>query len=344
MKNEKKRPRLVDHVVAEGEDAQQAVAVADASQAGIVDGVEVDFRHADLPPGEWVARPWWDVGGDGEAWAGVLFPSEAKACEETNERDEWIERKLTLPRAHPGDRLTVESVVDRIADRRFDHLHDATVKLAYLVLTRPDGSKVRPASPLAFYGKTQLRDGPPRDAYDRLAERILAEQGNPDPHAFEIERRLRAFEAAGKPLNEHSLGERAALAIEEAERAWLDLVTDHLKDDLLGQAALRMALNSATLAAFFQAKHELRTAERLAQRVAEGGDKARNKAKAKDNRFRYAQEIWSESPELSVPALARRVLERLYWEDDVPMIAESSMQDSLRAAVRRGDVAPPQGG
>ena len=203
------RPRLVERHVAEGEIAIEALAVSRAERPGIVDGVHVDFRHPGLPPGEWEARAWWDVGADGECWSGFLFPSEAAACEGQSD-DDLSRRKLSLPRALPGDRLTVEHVVDDIGHRLFDHRHDRITKLAHLVLTRPEGSQLRPDTPLAFYGVTQLRDAPHRDAYDRLAERILAEQGNPDPHGFEISNKLRPLTSGLTGTKESERGFPAA--------------------------------------------------------------------------------------------------------------------------------------
>ena len=144
-----------------------------------------------------------------------------------------------------------------------------------------------------------------------------------------------------RALDSFDLSERAALAIEEAEQAWFDLVKRHLMDDLRGQVALASALNNAVLAAFFQAKHESRTAEDRAQRVAEGAQKARAKAKAKDNRIAYAREIWSAEPALSLPKVARKVLEKLYWQDDQELISDQAMKDSLSRAVDRGDLTVP---
>ena len=160
------RPRLTSRHVAQGQTAQEALGVARADRAGLVDGVHVDFRHASIPPGEWEARAWWYVGHDSPQHCGFLFPKQAASLDSANFGDgpepeaEKIRMLQALPRAMPGDRLTVESVVDQISDRRFDHRHDATVKLAYLVLTKPNGQTVRPDQPLTFYGVTQLRDAP----------------------------------------------------------------------------------------------------------------------------------------------------------------------------------------
>lgn len=342
-KEKNERPRLVNRHVVQGEVAQQALAVADASCEGVVDGVLIDFRHPGLPPAEWEARPWWFVGDTDAPFCGFLLPSEAAALDEgrwgvLGEDEDLIQRKKSLPRAAPGDRLTVESVVDRISDRRFDHRHDATVKMAYLALTRASGEVVRPSSPMAFYGATQLRDAPERDAYDRLASRILAEHGNPNPHAFEIRHRL-GWPFA--PAEGYGLSERAALAIERVELAWLKLHTTHLRDDPMGRAALRSALNNAVLAAFFQAKHESKPAEDRQQRVEEGADRGRGKPKANDGRFDYARSIWRDDPSLSLTALAREVVEQVYLNGEGELVSESAMRDSLNRAIERGELTVP---
>lgn len=284
MTKEKKpgRVRLVDRRIAEGETQIEALAVARADCEGFVDGVHVDFRHPGLPPGEWEAREFWHVGANSEAHCGFLFPTEGAWCDANPEqvREELLHEKLTLPRAAPGDRLAVESVVDRISDRRFDHLDDSVVKEAHLVLTRPNGEMIRPARSLLFYGVTQLRDGPSRDAYDRLVERVLAQFGGADPHSFGVQRLLRPIGQAWKATSDFPLSERAALAIEKAEQAWLKLDRNFLKGDAEAHVLLRRALSGAVLAAFFQAKHELREAERLGsgvkENLAEGPAKLRN--------------------------------------------------------------------
>ncbi|MCT2559247.1 hypothetical protein N0B51_09645 [Tsuneonella sp. YG55] len=341
MNDESERPRLANRSVAQSEVAQQALAVARADRAGLVDGVEVDFRHPAITPGQWEARAFWHVAAIGPSSAGVLFPSEARAVEKVIDPDHDQLEALSLPRAEPGDRLAVESVIDRISDRRFDHRHDATVKEARLILTRLNGEQIRPEGALAFYGVTQLRDGPQRDAYDRLAERVLSENGNPDPHNLDVRRKLRPWDELWRSPSDLTLSERAALAVEEAERAWLALDREYLPADPRAKLMLRRAMNGAVLAAFYQAKHESKPAEEKAQRVAEGAHKARNQAKARDNRFRYANDIWRDEPHLTLNGLAIQVIEQLY-NDGGELLAPSTMAESLERAIGRGDLTVPR--
>lgn len=297
------RRRLVNRHIIVGEIAQQALAVAAADQEGIVDGVIVDFRHPSLPPGQWEARAWWHtaLSTKDRNRCGFLFPSIAAKIDRGELREE-LEPGETIPypRAKPGDKITVESVVDEISDRRFDHIHDAIVKNAFLVLTRPNGDQIRPESPLTFYGVTQFRDGPERDAYDRLAARILIENGGVDPHKYDAELKI-------EDTAEITLGEKALLAISDAERSWVKLVDVHLKDDPQGQAALRWALNAAVLAGFMQAKHELRAAEKTAAatmaNLKKGSDALRN-----SQWHDFAGEMWKSQPNLSRSAVFKAMV------------------------------------
>lgn len=322
MSSDYERKRLVKRHIAQGEIAQQALRVARADCAELVDGVRVDFRHPSIPPGEWEARAFWYVASEGTNHAGVLFPSEAKSIPEARKKNsligearaQWLDEKEKLPTARPGDCLSVESVVDRISDRRFDHPHDATVKEAYLVLTRENGSQIRPQSPLCFYGKTQLRDGPSRDAYDRLAERILEPLGSPDPHRFEVDA---MFEPFRKPNLHQSLplDQRAALAIEEAEQAWTELVEKHLADDDSARSLLRTALSEAVRAAFYQAKFEAKPAVKAAtatfNNLAKGA-----KTRKKGDRIAAAIELAEKHPQWTRHRIATGVIECLNLEED----------------------------
>lgn len=310
------RPRLVKRHVATGEVAQSALAVARADRAGVVDGVEVDFRHPDLPEGQWEARPWWYVADDTGSHAGFLFPSEKIACEKVANQDEDARHKLKLPFALAGDRITIEAVVPRITGGEFDHPHDATIRDAYLVLTRTTGEQVRPSGPMSFYGVTQLRDGPSYDAFDRLAERIQADHGHPDPHKHELAIRLRPLGGRWRSDRELSLSQRAGLFLEGAERAWHKLASGHLADDPQGQTLLRCALNEAVLAAFFQAKHELRQAEKIGsatrRNLAKGPKASRDQAA-----IDFALKAWAKDPNRTRRNIAKEIsIERHGHVDD----------------------------
>ena len=300
------RRRLTNRHFAEGEVAQASLQVSRADCEGIVDGVLVDFRHPDLVPGEWEARAFWHVGSESEGHCGFLFPKEAAYCEAvmaTGDFDEIdrdsLEMSLGLPRANAGDALTVENVITKIDDRYFDHPHDKTVKHAYLLLTRPTGEMVRPSTPLVFFGVTQLRRAqgynfPQRDAYDRLAERILWR----DPQAEDVS------------PSEGSLAGYAQYSIERAERAWGKLMELHLANDSAGQAALRQALNYTALAGFFQAKHELRKAETTASTTVGNLREGPRSQRAWD-RTATATQIWQKHPDWSRTHVAKEVIAEL---------------------------------
>lgn len=328
------RNRFVPEHVAEGQTAQEALAVADASRAGVVAGVAVDFRHPDLPPGEWIARAWWDVAHDSEAHAGFIFEEEAVACErelaampesgaqDLMDRRALIMRKLALPHVKPGDRISVESVVPRIVGGPFHHPHDMTVRLANLVCTKPSGETIRPASPLTFYGITQLRTGPERDAYDRLADRILLAVGGLDPRKYEVTRKYRE-DAAGR-WQDAPLDVRAAHAIEQADNAITDLVAilGTLEDEGRAGALLRCAVNEAALAGFLQAKHESTRAEQWAGKQKPRLDQGRLANKDYDNRRALALQIWADKPKAAINEVSKIVAQKLGKE-------KSSVMNSL---------------
>jgi len=260
------RRRLVNAAWGASEVAHAAVAVSGADCEGIVDGVIVDFRHPALPAGEWYARPNWHIWPAGNSQCGFAFPSVAAYIRQNPglvEPGEELPDLIYL--AHAGDRLIVTEVHDKISDRRFDHVHDATVKLANLVLEKATGERVASPWPLPFYGATQLRDGPQIDAYDRLINRVLAEHGNPDLDRFE-DKQLIGREDGWPAAADMTLSQRALCHAGEAERA-LDRLRTFIEStgDQAAMASLRSFARSTALLGFFQAKNELRRAEQIGE-------------------------------------------------------------------------------
>lgn len=306
------RRRLVKREISVGQRQKDALSVARADREGVVDGVIVDFRHPDIPPGEWEAREFWHVGADTLQHCGFIFPTELQTCLDPSNTDRrnLIPEKLKLPRAYAGDKLTVEAVIDQISDNNFDHRHDATIKVAQVVLTRVNGETVRPASPMNFFGVTQLRDGPMRDAYDRIAARILSEHGWPDSDRLEALSKLRPITTTWVSEQDLNLSERALLAVEESERAWHELIDKYFCDDVHGQVLLRTAMAGAVRAAFFQAKHESREAERRATAQLENLAEGPRTRKGWD-RIASARKLASKNPEWKRNRIATGVIEDL---------------------------------
>lgn len=261
------RKRLEARHIAQGHVAQQALAVSRADREGEVDGVLVDFRHADIPPGEFEARAFWYVASDSSNHAGFLFPSEAKAIERTLKgkspaalrkasRHGDFRDALALPRACPGDRISVEKVIDEILQGPFDHPHDRMAKRLDLILTRRSGEVVRPASPLTLYGITQIKQGPERDVYDRLVERVLLEHPpGTDPLRFGLTRGSFFLQV------DRTLEDVRDSAVEDAERSINELRELGLLEQERIGTLIRMLTSEVALLAFCQAKIEMRQAE-----------------------------------------------------------------------------------
>lgn len=293
-------------------------AVTLSGSCGDVEGIFVDFRHPDLPAGEWEARPWWPVWATNDN-AGLMFPYEATTPLETYHRLKPSTAQLPVIYALPGDELRIESVEGECIGGPYDHPHDVSRRLATLVLIRADRERVTPPWPLPFYGITQLRDAPPIEAYDRLAERVLQKHGNP----------ARIEQLSGIVIAMHNapdavpdLSDRALRAVNEAEKAIAELSAS-LDDRQLGY--LRRAVSAAALAGFAQGKAELRKAELAAAASAAplklGPDKLRN-----DVWRDFATAAWQAEPTRS----AYSIKEELIGSGKADPSQESSIMRQLR--------------
>lgn len=338
------RQRLANETWGAGAIAKAAFEVSRADREGLVDGVLVDFRHPNIPAGEWAARPNWHIWPAGPTQCGFALPSATTYALTTILED----GEAPNPRfcANPGDRITVVQAVPAVTPegREFDHLHDKVIRLADLVLTRPNGEQVYSPHPLPFYGVTQLREGPLHDAYDRLVARVLAEHGNPDTTAFEDKKILGVgFMDEWRSPHSMSMDQRALYHAGEAERALAKLVAilEPLDDECdRPMAKLREFARQLALAGFFQAKHELRTAQSEASRVRQGAARGRSQAKANDNRFEFARDIWRDEPGLTLSGLATQVIEQLYNAGG-ELLAHSTIVESLQRAINRGEIDIP---
>ena len=165
--------RITDLSIAEGETGTVAPLIAGRQRCGVIEGVEVDFRHPDLPADDWEARPFWYVWGESPSHAGIIFPYEAAYGVAELRKLKAIDDSVPAVFALVGDKITVESVVPKIEDRRFDHPHDAQQRLAYLRIERPSGEVRYPAGPLTFYGTSQIKNGALRETFDHIVTRIV---------------------------------------------------------------------------------------------------------------------------------------------------------------------------
>jgi len=137
--------RIKARHVAQSETALIAAAIAGEQRHGFIDGVEVDFRHPDLPASDWEAAAWWYVWGVPPRNAGIIFPAEAELdLDALREAKGMMGAALVPVFARAGDRVSIINVVPKIEDRRFDHPHDAQQRLAYLQIERPSGEIVCP--------------------------------------------------------------------------------------------------------------------------------------------------------------------------------------------------------
>jgi len=307
--------------------------IVGAGAQGETQGVIVDFRHEGFPEDGWEARHWW------HDWTAVnnpmslVFPREAQFNLDSLSHmfPSLAEKQRVLVEA--GDAITIESVERQAIGGHFDHQQDTDCYMATLLLTKVDGKTVRPKERLAFFGVTQVRDAPPIEVYDRLIERIFADHGSPD-QTEGLDGLVNP--AAYNPADTPDLWKRAQLAAAAAERSLSDLRVSLEEGEF---ARVQRLVAATALAGFAQAKHELRKAEKTASAVA-GGGRVR-KARAKDNRLIYAQQIWDVEPSLKISALATQVVEQVMMRDNVEPMTHTAMTQSLKRAVERGDIDVP---
>ena len=286
------RERISRRAIGTSEAGERAAAIGAEERHGLIDGVEVDFRHPDLPASDWWADPSWWVWGYQRC--GVVFPTDAERAREDREaaRQEGIE----VPPAHflgDGDKITVASVVHKIGDRRFDHPHDAQIKLAYVRLHRANGEVIDLENPIPFYGRTRILQHGTREAFDQIAQRICDRLGVDDLPRWGI-----SSTPAGD-VWEQPLDHLAGIFARDAERAFNNLLP-HLPDDgapdaKLERANLRKLINKAALAGFLLAKAEARAAEHVARGVWKNLELAQD-ARLRTDLIAAAQEVWGKHP------------------------------------------------
>lgn len=307
--------RITNRQVADGEDAKLAALIAGELRTGTLQGVMVDFRHSELPNGEWEASPWWYV------WpnVGLVFPEEA-ALEMTRLRTEkGVSEDTPAVLACTGDRLTVERVETQLSDARFDHPHDRERRLAFLRLERPDGEVLHLDTPLPFYGTSRIREHGTREAFDHVIERIMR-------HAAVGELPEYALSRVSGHVWQQPLEQAALCFAEEAHRHFFKLQTTLPEYGTpLGwmRAALHSVANSAALAGFLLGKLEGREAEVRATRQI---DNARMAAEDRKDRglIALARQIAEQNPMWRRNRIARALQERY------PNKESSSINRTLR--------------
>ncbi len=297
--------RIAEKQVGEGERNATATDIGCGSRVGNLDGVHVDFRHQDLPADDWEARPFWHVWGDSPAHAGILFPGEAASGTEAELRAEKGGLAIPLLRVEEGDRITIESVVVEVGDRRFDHPHDVQRRSAFLRIDRRSGEVVRPHRPMMFYGRTQIRKGALRESFDHILARVCAHAGVQTPYIAGLNGHFPGFADGGHWSWDRPLEELARYETAEAHDAFFELAA---RLDELGAAHLRRLINSASLAGFLLAKVEARKAEKTAAGVMLNREAATKKVTRLDWRAR-AQEIWAEHPDYRRTRVAKMIAE-----------------------------------
>lgn len=300
--------------VQEGEDGRLAVELATTGRVGTFQGVAIDFTHPDLPPAEWSARPWWHVWGDGHHHCGLIFPGEASVP-----AAEWEAVKGGVARpaiyAKPGDRVAIARVLQADVVSFLHHSHDYSTRLAFLTLTRADGSTVDDVGPLAFFGNTRLIGHGSREAFDNAIARIAALS----PVGLR-----RGDDFHGAPWANGP--DAAALHYGGQAHDGLFAMLDALDpDDGPKRAQLKDLVNAALLAGFALAKHEAQRAERLAGAI-ETNRQLATAARVIPEREQYARLLWNECPTWTPNRVAVLMMERwpeIFGDDEKSSLARS---------------------
>lgn len=298
--------RITEYAVAEGPEADIATEIATKTHFGILEGVEVDFRHPSLPVDEWHAAPWWHVWGDGAQHAGVLFPEEA-AWGDVAE----IRRRKHIPDSFPvinvsaGDRISIENVLLHQDDRIFDHAHDKETRWAILMITRSDGSTELLHKPMLFHGATRLRNEGWRLQFDNMLDRIKRYNGVGS--VWEYPDYNEPIPEQGLPV---SVERQALLAARHAYESYFALSDALEKIDApnVGQmrAALRSLANHSVRSALLLARVEAQKADKIASNSVNGG-KRLGLANANQYWVDEAERLWSDNPEWTLNKMAATI-------------------------------------
>jgi len=298
--------RITEYAVAEGAEADIAAEIATKTHYGILQGVEVDFRHASLPVDEWHASPWWDVWGDGTDHAGVIFPDEAAWGDIAEiKRRKGIDDTFPVIYVSAGDKISVEEVLVHRDDRIFDHAHDSETRLAFLKITRRDGSTVVLNKPMMFHGATRLRNEGWRLQFDNMLDRIKRHNGVESVFDYPV---------YGEPIPETGIllseKRQALLAARDAYESFFNILDalDKIDAPNVGQlkAGLRNLANQSARAALLLGKVEAQRAEDIASNAVKGG-KRMGLANANQYWVDEAERLWNENPNWTLNRIAETI-------------------------------------
>lgn len=291
--------RITAYQVSSGTDAAIAADIAADLRHGELGGVNVDFRHTDLPEGWW-ARPFWYVWGRPPHSAGLIFPGEAEhAVDELRKAKGDLDVAAIFALA--GDSLTVGRV-EAVNEAAFMcHPHDAKAYDAYLTLARANGEVLSDLGPLRFYGSTRIKGGAMREAFDNAMARIGDLREHWGLAAFDPVPRW----SDGADAVAHWHGSRA-------HQSYSNLFDGIDRSDGHMTANLRSLANSAMLAGYALAVHEMRRAENAATSIETNRQRA-TQARTDTDRERCAKAVWTEKPRATVNAVAVEMTRR--WPD-----------------------------
>ena len=141
---------------------------------GVVEGVVVDLRHADLRPTDWIPFSWFT----GNA-AGLRFP-----WSDRYEQGRGLQASNGVVSVREGDVVTIERIEEPVPTagaHRWTPIADAESRFAWLRVTSPDGLTVTSSGKMRFLGSTRLVDGPWPDAWARFGTKLSAVFGLPPP-------------------------------------------------------------------------------------------------------------------------------------------------------------------
>lgn len=298
--------RIADLMAAEDASAKIAAEIATHSHYGILEGVEIDFRHPLLPLGEWHTDPCWHVWGDGPQQAGVIFPLEAINGGVDDMRSaRGICDTFPTIFVRPGDKIKIHTVFILIEDHVFEHLHDKQRKLAYLQITRQDNSIEFLDKPMTFYGATKLQNGPWRLQFDNVIDRIKQHANQNDLSGMSGS--FTPIPPEGRPATTE---EQAYFAAQAAHRSYFELydAINELKNSKKAAmlASLNRLANSAAMAALLLSKIEALRANELASKTIQTGRKL-GEANANQYWVAEAERLWTENPSLTLNRVAKLI-------------------------------------
>lgn len=270
---------------------------------GLIDGVEIDFRHPDIDPDDWEPRPWWHLATYSVGSAGLVFPSDGE---------------LQVPpitdglKVEAGDRVRIASVAYENEGPLFLHPHDSHVYEAQIVVDRANGATEQ-GSILTLFGVTSLRMGNETEAFRTMAARVCSTLG--------LER-LNDFDFPRMAARNRGLVEEATYNLRRAESAFysLDRMLKFVEDNKTApdeiekmwgnewwNPVLESLINAAAYGGYLLARSETDGAEGAIEAATKRKmvlDEGRLANKDIDGRRLRAREIWAANPRYTLNQVA----------------------------------------